>query len=786
MQNKETIAVVTPPFKGHSNTLEEMIRKYHNQFNFELTVTGWPNVPFHPESTTNKFNILEKSNLDTADPALWTLERANALLPCMVKLFRETKPKLVIYDFFSIEAKFAADLMEIPAWCSDPAFIGPYKNQEFIKTKLSNPKNQEALDELWRKFRIELDPKQIEGLSDGFLIPGEQNLVWSYFPIIPVDFKEGRQDLPYNVVGNLRAQRQAEFKRKNDTPVVYFSFGTVVMGNLWDQNPEVKEKLRKYIGALAKNLEHVNVKVIFATQGKNILTAYPDNWEIHDYVDQIKILKSTDVFLTHMGNNSFQEAAKIGVPMVGIPFFGDQIAAAKRMAELGLGKNLSQTTDLDTSKDYGFLNHIFAQETAHAIMEVLRNNIYLENFKKTKLTYDSLHGLLTSQIYLGKPIQFEYTEKPPVTKPIPWNRGDLLYGTQKARVNATDWGGLEPEVHFLTIKPFSEYAPRTDTLPGLIDSYRDVINNKSFWAVDMSSEMSQYQKVLQAYRDFLNGEDDVSKMCIKGLDFFGELFGVRFLMDYFNPAENAITAQEMLHVLQHEQQFQGKVNFYKEVDNGWEKIDFHAVHKILTEAKVDVPLAITDDDKIHEILKKGVYVTSNKDIKKDATHLAILEVHPDIDFTVTGIMPKMKVNEQLVDIEETVFETIHRLLSLKKELDATNTQYGVIVSTCNGIKQIGEDWHDVAVVVIMDINGRTSIAQSELFPFPREFVNIARKRGFEKVTIGSIIAEYAYRHGATKPDLNQDAESYLSDGKISRKDILRNAIHRAFIQLNTT
>jgi non-canonical (house-cleaning) NTP pyrophosphatase len=780
---KESIQVVSPPFNGHANILGEFIRTYRDQYDIHLTITGWKNVPYKNSYPDIDYTVLAKSDLRDTDPALWTFERVNDLLPGMIQLLHQTEPKLVIYDFFSVEAKIAADILKIPSWCSDPAFIGPYDNQKYVSDKLNHPRNLEALEKLQRKFKVDIDPKIIEGLSDGFLIPSEHNLVWSYYPIIRDDFRKNRQPLPYSLVGNLRAERPRDVKNNHDTPVIYFSFGTVVMGNLWDQQREVREQLRQFVGEVAARLGKEKVRVIFATQGKNILASYPDNWEVYDTVDQIKILQRADVFLTHMGNNSFQEAAKTGVPMVGVPFFGDQIAASARMASLGLGINLDRVGNIDTGKSYDFLNIIFAEEVVQCIHEVLENEKYLENYRNLKMTADSLHGLLKSQIYLNQAKQIKYIEKPKPRKLLPFSRGDVLYGTETARLLTEYRAKLQSKIHFWEIKPFSDIALNKNDLPGLIDTYRDVIGDPRSWAIDVSSEMVKYQQILQSYKIFLNGETDVTRMCLKGLDFFSEIFGVRFLVDYFDPKTNIITAREMQHVLNYEELFKGKTTFYKETDDGWDEISYKDVSKLVNSPEMSQTIGIIDEEDLKEIWKKGIYVASASPIKIAATLGALNEIAPESDFTVDGIMPNVKAHEQLVDIEETVFETVNRLLSLQKKLTDNHTEYGLLVATCNGIKKLNDQWEDIGVVVMMDAKGRTAIAESKGVVLPDKYIKIANERGFADVTVGSVIAEAARRDGFADPDVQFDPHKYLTKGKISRKELLQDAIIKALEQL---
>lgn len=61
---------------------------------------------------------------------------------------------------------------------------------------------------------------------------------------------------------------------------------------------------------------------------------------IYSFVPQIEVLQHADVFLTHCGMNSVNEAMALGVPMVAMPFINDQLSNAKRIVELGIGKRV--------------------------------------------------------------------------------------------------------------------------------------------------------------------------------------------------------------------------------------------------------------------------------------------------------------------------------------------------------------------------------------------------------------------------------------------------------------
>ena len=73
----------------------------------------------------------------------------------------------------------------------------------------------------------------------------------------------------------------------------------------------------------------------------------PDNFLVYQYCQQPQILAMTDVFITHGGINSINEALLINsVPMIVIPQFADQFINAKLVEsnEAGIALNKNNIT----------------------------------------------------------------------------------------------------------------------------------------------------------------------------------------------------------------------------------------------------------------------------------------------------------------------------------------------------------------------------------------------------------------------------------------------------------
>ncbi len=113
------------------------------------------------------------------------------------------------------------------------------------------------------------------------------------------------------------------------SPIVYISLGSIISN-------------KGFCMECIRAFGDTRYSVILNT-GKvppDSLGKIPANIHAYSFVPQIEVLTHTDVFLTHCGMNSINEALTFGVPMVAMPFLNDQLTNAKRIVELGLGKKV--------------------------------------------------------------------------------------------------------------------------------------------------------------------------------------------------------------------------------------------------------------------------------------------------------------------------------------------------------------------------------------------------------------------------------------------------------------
>ena len=118
----------------------------------------------------------------------------------------------------------------------------------------------------------------------------------------------------------------AELKR----PIVYVSMGSIM------SDCGFCRQVVKGLGGRDMTVILNTGRIDPASLGK-----LPANVRAYAFVPQVQVLRHADVFATHCGMNSANEALAAGVPMVCLPVMNDQIGNAARLVELGVGRRIS-------------------------------------------------------------------------------------------------------------------------------------------------------------------------------------------------------------------------------------------------------------------------------------------------------------------------------------------------------------------------------------------------------------------------------------------------------------
>jgi hypothetical protein len=380
--SRRKILIFTIPNDGHLNILRRLIRDHYGSHTFGLVLVDQKNTPPDLSNVAAQIFSPKRTESYVNTPASAVFTRVADVLDECLAIACDFQPDLILYDFCALEGHFAGQLLGVRHWSSIPGLVGPMTNRDYLGRSLASAANQDAIATLWDDHRIAFDQADVELISNSLHIPAERNLLWSYPSVTPHDFRTNRAAAEYQFVGYPSDGHQRP-SRRSDPPLVYLSFGTEVMDNLWPAQEPTRTGVRRLVAGLARRWEPLGIDVVFATQGQTVLDEYPANWTVRGNVDQQKVLSRADVFVTHGGANSVHEAVLSKVPMVVTPFFGDQTLTSRRVEQMGIGVALGSDDDVDTEKPKHFLNEELTIRIDQAVRRVLRDRSF----------HDNLHGV---------------------------------------------------------------------------------------------------------------------------------------------------------------------------------------------------------------------------------------------------------------------------------------------------------------------------------------------------------------------------------------------------------
>lgn len=123
-----------------------------------------------------------------------------------------------------------------------------------------------------------------------------------------------------------------EFLDSANQGAVYFSLGSSIKTSLTDHNKLL---------LIADVLSELPYKVLWKLENESLFQP-SKNLLIRKWFPQQDVLnhENLKLFVTQAGMQSVEEAIHYKVPMVAIPFNGDQLINAERIVSLGIAKSL--------------------------------------------------------------------------------------------------------------------------------------------------------------------------------------------------------------------------------------------------------------------------------------------------------------------------------------------------------------------------------------------------------------------------------------------------------------
>ena len=252
----------------------------------------------------------------------------------VTRRLQEIAPDVVVADSVAYWGKLLAGKLGIPCVCSCTTFAFNRYSARIMK---QSPVG--LLSMLWKlpRTRRLLKPLRDRGFAADNVLSIVQNgddvdtVVYTSPEFQPC--AETFSDR-YSFVGPcLRAPKapMAEPER----PLVYVSMGTVIGGEA--------DFHRRCVEAFSDGRYEV---ILSLGEGADpaALGKLPENIQAFPSVDQIAVLQVSDAFVTHCGMNSVSEALYCSVPLVMRPLTPEEGGVARRVAELGAGRPLADTS----------------------------------------------------------------------------------------------------------------------------------------------------------------------------------------------------------------------------------------------------------------------------------------------------------------------------------------------------------------------------------------------------------------------------------------------------------
>ncbi|MCM3022301.1 macrolide family glycosyltransferase [Heyndrickxia ginsengihumi] len=295
-------------------------------------------------------------------------------LPSLLNEIKEAHIDYIIFDTQFVLRKIIAQVLELPSvsFCTTFAFS---KNiMKAIQSNRSKIEFEPSLIEKRRALRDYITNEYHFSFPESIMFnTGDITLVCTsmYFQPESNDFDES-----FKFIGPSIAKR----KDKNNFPidalkgkhVIFISMGTVV-----------NEQPTFYAHCL-EAFKDIDAMVVMSIGKKSNVEDFkqaPSNFIIRNYVPQLDVLQTADIFITHCGMNSTSEALFYNVPLVMNPVTADQPLVARRVQQLGAGVMLNKTD----------LNPLTLRKAAES---VLSDKIYRVNALKIGASLRNTGGCL--------------------------------------------------------------------------------------------------------------------------------------------------------------------------------------------------------------------------------------------------------------------------------------------------------------------------------------------------------------------------------------------------------
>jgi len=483
-----------------------------------MVLLSWKNFPIPQEKSRmlsgNQIVFETKESLNKTDPTDFNYSRALELLPQFLNYLDNLwKPvQLIIYDFFCVEAHVVAKMTRTRSVCCIPAipFAFPSLSQNEILAKFT------------KRYSNYVSP--VSAVSDFQMMNDQSETKWLVCPpALQLDVSYFGKTCYVDVLPPNHRSTPPNSHLSTD---IYVCFGTVVTGNLFENaDDKFKNLLLRLYETVCDFVQINDFRAIISIPGekafdfftKSLRKTYERRVYFTSFIDQSEILRGCKGFVTHGGGNSITEAIDACVPMLCIPFFGDQWASAQCIKHNNFGVAYTENVDLVTTKQCLKDNNTFEKKIAFLHDNLTKLCFYRFEYQQSMFE--------AKKKYCAKKFDQALNEK--LTESILcWKDGDLLFGSSIDRKDfCANWKLPSPDFQF------GKIFRRTDQqqFPPLIDHYHDYCYGND--QIEKEAPQPFDENLLATYKASqpveLQGKtiasmthEQVAQACIAGINFF--------------------------------------------------------------------------------------------------------------------------------------------------------------------------------------------------------------------------------------------------------------------------
>jgi len=344
------IAFITAPASGHVlptlPLVQELTRRGHRvtyatSADFGDLITASGAELFALDWAPGKV-AASKGGQTTGELAAMLVHSIHAterVLPAAHEHFAADRPDVLVHDAVTVLGSMLAAKLGLPSVATYPNFAG---NDKFDIATVLLPPDFDPQHPVFRQFVTEMHQLAADFGVPASAVAGAAQTAELNLVLLPREFQLHGEVFgdEFRFIGpsfGIRDDHDGDWQPPAGR-LLFVALGTVVN----DRADFFTTVIKAFGGSDWQVAMAVGHQVDIAQLGE-----IPANFDVRPFFPQPEVLRHADVFLSHSGMGSTMEAIMRQVPIVSYPQIPEQSANGRRVQELGLGRLLDISRDVD-------------------------------------------------------------------------------------------------------------------------------------------------------------------------------------------------------------------------------------------------------------------------------------------------------------------------------------------------------------------------------------------------------------------------------------------------------